>query len=65
MAQGDQRFAVTETFMGGDVPLRCNRSQDAKSLRRVRPRHVRQMAEGALVGEAFGGVMGGQRYGLK
>ena len=60
MAEGDQRLAVAETFVSGDVPLRGNRRQDAQGLRRVRPSHVRQMTEGAAMREVFVRVMGGK-----
>ena len=65
MAEGDQRFPVAEALMNGDVPLCGNRRQDAQRFSRVRPGHVRQMTEGAAMGEIFGRVMGGKRYCLK
>ena len=65
MAEGDQRLAVAETFVRGDVPLRGNRRQDAQGLRRVRPSHMRQVTEGTAMGEVFVGVMGRKCYCLE
>ena len=65
MAEGHKYFAVAEAFVNRDVPLRGDRRQNAQSLGRVRPSHVRQVAEGAAVADIFGGVMGGKRYRLE
>ena len=47
--------------MNGEVPLCSYRREDAQSLRRVRPSHMRQVTKGAAMGDIFVGVMGGKR----
>ena len=65
MTESDQCLAVAEALMNGDVPLRGDRGEDAQGLSRVRPCHVRQMAECALMTEALGGMVRGKRYCLE
>lgn len=65
MAEGHQCFPIAGAFLDGDVPFGGNRGQNAQCLRRIGPRQVGKMAEGATMAEMIGGMMGGKRHRLQ
>jgi hypothetical protein len=51
--------------MNGNVPLGCNRRQDAYALGRICPGQVREVTEGAAMREVIVRVMGRKLHGLE